>query len=1119
MALINTIDDPIGGNGITGKVIRYDKAQELTEEEAQQARSNLKMGASAADAVSYATAQELTETQKGTARENIGAATKKGEEPELMAGDLVSLDDPVTVEDDFIIRTTAGIESIDSSKDALLLMAKGGCGALSSTAFKINALRWNGANALDPTAWASGKTSGYIAGAVANGAIISGSNKIVIIHTPKCEVGEYGTAVKNNGWLLTDNENNNLHAGEGSIVGVWYSPTLPAVGSAVTAVTEHRFTGHDEYFYIPDEGYLLLEIASSANLNNISCHLAWSKNYNKFQTYASPVELVLAVSALTSKFDTVTVNGKTCLVLRKTGSGKNTVHDIVVINETGGGYYERNNAQFSLAGGTWTETVLKDDDDNVTGYKYTAPLPTTGTYAALYDGNIRSDVDGINLEGTTLVYESATQITPATEFANKYLDYQIATPVTGTHSIDPTGKKPDDMGTEEVVGGDDATGTIVISYCRGFRDTVRALIAESREAFEKIEEMEKAEQPYCIGQWLENAHTASVSDLENADAIAVMGKKDWALDWRPGLVDMTAVEGETKKTPVELKKNNWLRDIYGNFSPAVGITQAMYDECMANALYTDAECTEQYCAAGAYDPEAFYALCSVATVDGVKVLQHPTLYKDTDTEVTHYLMPWETKETKYSIFVGRKDRVSLLDNVVGASGKEWNGIISCNMTHWDGVDVSAFELAPTGISPSPVTAISINSANYIRSFFYNYASSITGVKGRTGIGGHCTMFYNDGHYPTSGWDQVTTKTNARRNNHTTTAPTPVAEGGYHARNTFLRSVETALGTKNLCAANRFSSGVSSLDNCGNEAEWLANGGVRIKAVGDENWTYKKWNGTGKIYYKDGSNYKTTNMSEMLTNHGPHCKTLEAQIALSYAVEIGVAAGEKFEFNGHVWWYQNPTSTGFAPYTVADGYMNARVYKVVTGSFDAYSDTEGTAETFTVECVLRTALILGCDVTGDIGPYWGGGCEMVGDCTVAPTTNRFGHTIRVFVEPDQTKWVNDDTLTVNMGEKFGFESKYRLLGKIVTRASGYSRRRISNTPLPASIGSSYYKGDCGYNYLDNYWGTVGKRTRVGVRFGYTSANTALSARSLDAHLSAGYTYQSFCGSAQVLWDMQ
>lgn len=1071
-------------------------------------------------AVVYNMVQALTAVQMARARANIGSARAVGEEPGLKVADLIGSNDTVTVKEKFLIRTTAGVASIDSEKDALLLEITGGHG------FKINALRWNGDNALNPTAWAQGDTSGYIIGAVASGAIAKGSNKLAIIRCPECKVGEYGTAAENNGYLITDVNNVNRYVGDGTVLGVWYSPTLPASGSEVTAVTEHVFSGHTEKFYVPNGGYLVVEFALDADLEDYDVHLAWSKEYDVFKAYTAPVELSLIVNQLTSVFDTETVNGKVCLVLRGGEHVGKGVYDRIVINQEGGGTAERNLAGLSLITLTWTETPItqesiEGEEPTVSGYRYTASLPTTGTYAAMRDGYIDSDVEGMVLQGFTLVYESPTQINVATEFAGKTVDYQIAIPVTGTHSINPNGKKPNDMGTEEVVGGDVATGTIVIEYKRGFYDTVRALLSSFAKVVEQLEENEYTKPNYCVGAWLKNANIASPTEQENPKALGVFGNKAWALDWRPGLVDMTSVEGETFKEAKELRRNNWFRDIFGNWSPAVGITQAMYDECMANALYTDPECTVQYCAAGAYNPETFLALCSIVTVDGVKKLSHPTLYKEANTEVAHYLMPWETTETKYSIFVGRKDTVHTLDNVVGSSGKEWNGILGVNLPVWDGVDLEAYALKPTGICPSPVTTIVEDQVAKLRSFFFNYNATDSYSKGNAGASG-CTMFRNNGHYRTNQISQIGTATRARANNHVATAPFPVAEGGYHARNTFLRCIETALGTKMLCNASRFSSGVSSVDACGNETQWLANGGLRYKAQGAESWSYCKLDGNPAMYYGSGETKSTTNASSWLSSYGPLSKTMEAQMAVSFAVEFGIAAGERFEFNGCTWWYENPTNSSFNPPTVADGYMNARVFKIVTGTFTGYASANATeTTTFDLEVCVRTGLMLGCDMSGDGGPYWGGGCEIVGECVTAPGSGSYGHRLKAYIEPDQEKWVLESAVNVNIGTKFasGFEDKYRLAGSIVTRSSNYTRRRLANTPLPASMGGNYSKGECGYSYMANYWGTAGKKTRVGVRFGNYAYNGYLSARPLYARYSAGSTFNYCCGSAQVLWRMQ
>ena len=243
-----------GNSGYSGDISELELVNNLTD------------GGSTA-ALSAEMGKQLQKTKASKDLDNLSEAGQdvlnakantKGTYEDFVAGDLVSLNDRVVTSDKFVVRPTAGDESIDSSADALLLQLLGGCGDEESEAFKIYSMLWHGANQLDPTAWASGKTRGYITGEVAQGAIASGQHKLCIIHCPKCEAGEYGTAEKNNGYLLTGPSGTNLKVGDGTIIGVWYSETLPAVGTEVTAVTEHTFTGHTEKFYLPEEGYMII---------------------------------------------------------------------------------------------------------------------------------------------------------------------------------------------------------------------------------------------------------------------------------------------------------------------------------------------------------------------------------------------------------------------------------------------------------------------------------------------------------------------------------------------------------------------------------------------------------------------------------------------------------------------------------------------------------------------------------------------------------------------------------------------------------------------------------------------------------------------------------------------
>ena len=144
------------------------------------------------------------------------------------------------------------------------------------------------------------------------------------------------------------------------------------------------------------------------------------------------------------------------------------------------------------------------------------------------------------------------------------------------------------------------------------------------------------------------------------------------------LLDTSDNAGEYTTPVGKLMKNNLLHFVNGNFAPVVGITQAMYDECTTNAIYTKAgngSYTESY-ANGAYDADAQWEIDKALIAEG----QEPTtLYKKVGEEyqpVSHVLRPWETTETKYTIGIAAAQDLYLLDNVKGTSGRYWKGIFT-----------------------------------------------------------------------------------------------------------------------------------------------------------------------------------------------------------------------------------------------------------------------------------------------------------------------------------------------------------------------------------------------------------------------------------------------------------
>ena len=190
----------------------------------------------------------------------------------------------------------------------------------------------------------------------------------------------------------------------------------------------------------------------------------------------------------------------------------------------------------------------------------------------------------------------------------------------------------------------------------------------------------------CVGAW-ENC-ALSPESVETIGDTSILSKWDFYL------LDTTDNTDKTTTPVGKLKRNNLLRFEDGRFAPTVGITEEMRAECDVE-LYLDNARATKYCDAGAFDAAAFYNEYGMSQ----------KLYDSAGEEV-RILRPWETTETKYTIGLGNGITFYLLDNVVGKSGKRWNGVFASPVT-WDGIDVTPYALEPTAISPSPVCTVGL----------------------------------------------------------------------------------------------------------------------------------------------------------------------------------------------------------------------------------------------------------------------------------------------------------------------------------------------------------------------------------------------------------------------------
>lgn len=618
-----------------------------------------------------------------------------------------------------------------------------------------------------------------------------------------------------------------------------------------------------------------------------------------------------------------------------------------------------------------------------------------------------------------------------------------------------------------------------------------------------IAELKEGVKDYYVG---ENDEVTGDPHFKNCK-----GNKEFLGEWHPFLIDHTDNTGEATHPVGQLMDNNHFRFVSGAFAPTVGITEAMRAACDVQ-LYTDAEHTQMLTLkngvvvtdkAGAHPYNAAEVYNSLGLVD---------LY-DGEGNKVRQLLPWETTETKYSVKIGRYDTLYPVDRQTGESGKVLSGIFK-RQVRYDGIDTGKYPLLGTALAPCPVTTV----GNKTRNFFYAYAVGDSNTtNGPSGAGeSMCSMYVNDGRtYPRiSDMQQVTNMQRARANNADVSKPLPFAEGGYHAINTFVLSIELLYGTKYLHDNNLFGSGISSNDACNSENTWLDNGGVRCKEQGTEEWTYRGFGDSTPFGHNE--KLEKINFSWFVNYYRPKEQCMESQMAASWAAEFGIAENTEYEAYGVTYRYKNITGVK----GLADGVMNCKVYRKKMGTCKGYKDAN-TLATYDLELSLRMSLMHGMNVSGDIFVYWGGGCEMEGTNKVQTNGNYnteqlLKNYIDFYLEPNQSKWVNESGVSKNNLGTFGFEAVY---GKIGTfgppiLSDGYCKNRLGYIPYKIADGGNLSSWQCFYSWAFPFWSsTLNQRVRIAVRLRGYAYSAGCSARSLDAGDSAAHTYVYAGGSAQ------
>lgn len=725
-------------------------------------------------------------------------------------------------------------------------------------------------------------------------------------------------------------------------------------------------------------------------------------------------------------------------------------------------------------------------------------LAATATDAANAAATTASNAAQAAMDAKTAAETAVRNTNKATSAANTAASAALVAATSANDAADAAGKVNAVLGDDNVLKVTDRTGAEkTLELVSQAAATEMAKKVEQNAA--DIAELKEGVKDYYVG---ENDEVTGDPHFKNCK-----GNKEFLGEWHPFLIDHTDNTGEATHPVGQLMDNNHFRFVSGAFAPTVGITEAMRAACDVQ-LYTDAEHTTPLTLkngvvvtdkSGAHPYDATEVYNSLGLVD---------LY-DGEGNKVRQLLPWETTETKYSVMIGRYDTLYPVDRQTGESGKVLSGIFK-RQVRYDGIDTGKYPLLGTALAPCPVTTV----GNKTRNFFYAYAVGDTNTtNGPSGAGENmCSMYVNDGRtYPRiSDMSQITNMQKARANNADTNAPMPFAEGGYHGINTFILCMELLYGTKYLHDNNLFGSGISSNDACNSENTWLDNGGVRCKEQGTEEWIYRGFG--DNIPFGYNKKLEKRSFSEFVNNYCPKEQCMESQMAASWAAEFGIAENTEYEAYGVTYRYKNITGVK----GLADGVMNCKVYSKKIGTCKGYKDAD-TLATYDLELSLRMSLIHGMNVSGDIFAYWGGGCEIVGtnkgDTGSAQLEKNY---IDFYLEPDQSKWVNESAVSKNNLGTFGFEAVYGKIGVFgpPILSDGYCKKRLGYTPYKITDGGNMSSWQCFYSWAYPYWSSnLNQRVRIAVRLRSHAHFTLCSARSLTVSYLASIMNINSCGSAQ------
>ena len=301
------------------------------------------------------------------------------------------------------------------------------------------------------------------------------------------------------------------------------------------------------------------------------------------------------------------------------------------------------------------------------------------------------------------------------------------------------------------------------------------------------------------------------------------------------------------------------------------------------------------------------------------------------------------------------------------------------------------------------------------------------------------------------------------------------------------------GTFDAHNATLMGSGFSSNDPATAAADWEESGsgaknGLRVQ---DKNDAWKYYGLSGNVRFLFGESSGTRYAANCINSWRNPFHVMEANRAVSYAIQNGVHELEWFVFDGNKYKYRSVN--GFnGP---AQGEMTCVVWKLFAtkAGANAKDPTDGTTSIAgnRVEILVSVALFHG--ITTQVSPsWWTSGLIFTEDAS---------QNYEAYMERDQESLIKSENGEIATSENFNFETLYNHVGSF-TSGEGYAKN-YSNDALMLPDTNANKSGGGLHTYVGKYnWFTggaagSGKKLVRGFRRGSYAYSTNLSPLSMNA----------------------